>query len=108
MFQQNGSKYLFRKEIAFWTTEGESDIMCAKSPQFYPNLCDPMDCSPPDSSVHGIFQVRILEWVATSSLGNLPNPGIEPMSLMSPVLAGGFFTSSTTWEAILHSNSPFS
>ena len=29
-------------------------------------LCDPMDCSPPGSSVHGIFQARILEWVATS------------------------------------------
>ena len=27
-------------------------------------LCDPMDCSPPGSSVHGIFQARILEWVA--------------------------------------------
>ena len=31
-----------------------------------PALCDPMDCSPPDSSVHGIFQARILEWVAIS------------------------------------------
>ena len=30
-------------------------------------LCDPMDCSPPSSFVHGIFQARILEWVATSS-----------------------------------------
>ena len=30
-------------------------------------LCNPMDCSPPVSSVHGIFQVRILEWVAISS-----------------------------------------
>ena len=29
--------------------------------------CDPMDCSPPGSSVHGIFQARILEWVAISS-----------------------------------------
>ena len=29
-------------------------------------LCDPMDCSPPGSSVHGIFQARILEWVAIS------------------------------------------
>ena len=29
-------------------------------------LCDPMDCSPPGSSVHGIFQARIVEWVATS------------------------------------------
>ena len=31
-----------------------------------PTLCDPMDCSPPGSSVHGIFQARILEWVAIS------------------------------------------
>ena len=34
------------------------------------------------------------------SPGDLPNPGIEPMSLMSPELAGGFFTTSTTWEAL--------
>ena len=31
-----------------------------------PTLCDPTDCSPPDSSVHGILQARILEWVAMS------------------------------------------
>ena len=31
--------------------------------------------------------------------GALPNPGIEPVSLMSPALVGGFFTTSTTWEA---------
>ena len=31
--------------------------------------------------------------------GDLPDAGIEPMSLMSPALAGGFFTTSTTWEA---------
>ena len=55
-------------------------------------LCDPMDCSLPGSSVHGIFQARILEWVATSFPGDLPNPGIEPGSLVSPALAGGFET----------------
>ena len=38
--------------------------MRAKSLQSCPTLCDPMDCSPPGSSVHGIFQARILEWVA--------------------------------------------
>jgi len=46
-------------------------------------LCDPMDCSPPDSSIHGILQARILEWVAIPSSGrswDLPNPGIEPGS----------------------------
>ena len=35
--------------------------------QLCPTLCDTMDCSPPGSSVHGIFQPRILEWVAISS-----------------------------------------
>ena len=37
-----------------------------------------MDYSLPGSSVHGILQARILEWAAISSLGHLPNPGIEP------------------------------
>ena len=36
----------------------------AKSFQSCPTLCDPMDCSPPGSSVRGIFQARILEWGA--------------------------------------------
>ena len=39
-------------------------------------LCDSMDCSPPGSSVHGIFQARMLEWVSR----DLHNPGIEPGS----------------------------
>ena len=34
------------------------------------------------------------------TLGNLPDLGIEPTSLASPALAGGFFTTSTTWEAL--------
>ena len=40
---------------------------CAKSVQLYPTLCDPMDCGSPGSSVHGILQTRILEWVAMPS-----------------------------------------
>ena len=55
-------------------------FMCAKSLQSCPTLCDPMDCSPPGSSVHGILQTRILEWVAILSPGDLPNPGIKPRS----------------------------
>ena len=43
-------------------------------------LCDPMDCSPPGSSVLGILQARILEWVPFPAPGNLPDPGIEPRS----------------------------
>ena len=34
--------------------------------QSCPTLCDPVDCSPPGSSFHGIFQARVLEWVAIS------------------------------------------
>ena len=133
---------------------------------------DPMGCNLPGSSVHGIFQARVLEWVAISfptgssrprdrtcvshivgrpftvwatrevhrcevlsrfshiqlfvtlwtaacqallsmgfsrqeywsglpcpSPGDLPHPGMEPESLMSPALAGGFFATNTTWEA---------
>ena len=51
--------------------------MCAQS---CPSLCNPMDYSPPGSSVHGIFQARILEWVAISFSGDLPNPGIKHIS----------------------------
>ena len=43
-------------------------------------FCDPVDCSLPSSSVRGISQARILEWVAFSSPGGLPDPEIEPAS----------------------------
>ena len=46
-------------------------------------LCDPMDCSPPDSSVHGIVQARILECVAIPFQRNLPDQEIK---LGSPAL----------------------
>ena len=49
--------------------------------QLCPTLSDPMDYSPPGSSVHRILQARILEWVAISFSRGSSNPGIEPMSL---------------------------
>ena len=45
-----------------------------------PILCDPKDCNPPGSSVHGVLQARKLEWFACPPPGDLPNPGIEPGS----------------------------
>ena len=42
--------------------------------------------------LHGVLPARILEWVAISSPGDLPNPGIKPMSPVTPALADGFFT----------------
>ena len=62
-------------------------------------LFDPMDCSLPGSSVDGIFQARMLEWVAISFSRDLPDLGIELVSLVSPALAGRFFSTSATWEA---------
>ena len=59
-----------------------------------------MDCSPPGSSVHGILQAKVLERVALSSFRGFSRSGIELPSLTSPVLAGGFFTTSATWEAL--------
>ena len=48
--------------------------------QFCLTLCCPMNCNAPGSSVHGILQARILEWLLFSSSGNLPDPGIKPRS----------------------------
>ena len=54
-------------------------------------LCNPMGCSPPGSSVRGISQEY---WSGLPCLlpGDLPDPGIRPRFLTSPVLAGGLFT----------------
>ena len=65
------------------------NICCYLVAKSCPTLCDPMDYSFPVSSVHGIFQARILEWLPFPSPGDLPNPGIK---LVSPELSGGFFT----------------
>ena len=59
--------------------------------QSCPALCDPMDFSSSGSSVHGISQARILDWIAIP-FRDLPDLGIEPTSPMSPELAGRFST----------------
>ena len=69
-----------------------------KSLQSCPTLCDPMDCSLPGSSVHGIFQARVLEWgaIAFSKLAQLPskyNMGVfsynsQPLKTLEDVSRG--------------------
>ena len=51
--------------------------------------------SPPGSSVHGVLQERILEWGAMPSSRDLPDPGIDPVSPVSPTPEGEFFTTET-------------
>ena len=59
-------------------------------------LCDPVDCSLPGFSVHGILQARILEWVAMTSFKDLPDPGIK---LTFPALRVDSLPQAT-WEAL--------
>ena len=60
------------KKVGKSTSENEVAQSC-------PALCDPVDCSPPGSSIHGILQARILEWVAISfSRGIFPTQGSNP------------------------------
>ena len=85
---------------------GVSRVLCSfLVAQSCPTLCDPMDCSPPSSSVHGISQTRTLEGAAVSSSRGSSWPGIESMSPVSPALAGGFFTTAppgNPFQGLLH------
>ena len=74
--------------------------MRAKSLQLCPTLCSHGDWSPPGSSAYVILRARILKWVSRPSSSGYSQPGIEFTSLTSPALAGGFFTTRATWEAL--------
>ena len=63
-------------------------------------FCSPTSYSPPGSFVCGISQARILSGWPFPPPEDLPDPGIELVSLMSPALIGRFFTTSNTWEAL--------
>ena len=64
-----------------------------------PTLCNPIGHSSSGSSVHGISRQEYWVELPYSFPEDLPNRGIKPESLKSPTLAGGFFTTSATWEA---------
>ena len=66
--------------------QGLRHLSCCSVAKSCLTLCDPLDCSPPGSSVHGISQARTLEWVAISFSRGSSQP-------RCPALAGGFFTS---------------
>jgi len=77
---------------------GLNCVKCVKAlvTQSCLTLCDPMDCSPPGSSVHGILQARILEWVAMPSSRGSSQP--KDRTQVSRIV-GGFFTIWATNEA---------
>ena len=72
-----------------------SDWVCSVT-HSCPTLCDPMDWSPPGSSVHGIFQARILQWVAIPFSRGYSWPRNR---ILISCIAGWFFTIWAIWEA---------
>ena len=73
--------------------------MCAKSPQLCPTICDPVDLARQAPLSMGFSRQDYWSGLPCPPPGNLSYPGVKPESLMSPALAGGFFTTSDTWEA---------
>ena len=77
---------------------GLLSIAIAKSLQLCLTLCNPVECSPPGPSAHEDSPGQKMEWLPCPPPGDLPDAGTEPTSLTSAELAGGFFTTSATWE----------
>ena len=65
-------------------------------------LCDPMDCSLPGSSVHGILQARILEWVAMPSSSKSSQPKDQTCISCTSCITCRFFTHWVSWEALVN------
>ena len=78
--------------------------MCSQS---CTTLCDPVNYSLPGSSVHVIFQARIWSWLPFPTPRDLPNAGVEPVSLESPALAGRFFTTAPPGKPLFSGPSPY-
>ena len=75
-------KNSFQKNVENFIYSIVYDSLCVCSvAHLYPTLCDPLNCSWPGSSIHGIFQSRVMEYVALPAPGDLPGPWIEPTSL---------------------------
>ena len=76
--------------------------MSAKSLQLCLTPCDPMNCSPQAPLPMGFSRQEGGSGLPFPSPGDLPDPGIEPMSVTFPALAGRFFTTSATWEGFVY------
>ena len=94
---QNGSRVVKQNDFGIGPTWVSILALQVLVTQSYPTLCNPMDCSPLGSSVHGILQVRILEWVAMPFSRRSYQPRDQTQVSL---IAGRLFTSwvpSITW-----------
>ena len=75
-------------------------VLCAQPLQSCPTLCNPIDCSPPDFSVHGVLQAKILEWVAMPSSRGSSQLRDWTCISCGYCAAGGFFTAEPPAKSI--------
>ena len=94
VFKTKGSGIIEFRSIPWCYQRGQlKQVLCVCSfAQSFLVLWDPMDCSPPGFPVHGIFQARILEWVAISSSKRSSQPRDKTHISAFPALADGCFT----------------
>ena len=101
-FRMRGHMYTYGWFMLMYGPNHHNKVKCvhAKSLQPCPILCDPTDYTAHQAPLSTWFSWQEY-WseLLCPSPGDLPNPGIEPASLTSPALAGGFSTTSATWEA---------
>ena len=89
-------KTLIRKDIGTIVFESESEVA-----QSCPTLCDPVDCSPPGSSIHGILQAQILEWGAIAfSRGSSRPLSVYQFELNMPNFSRQALFSQDKWQLI--------
>ena len=108
MWSQVVAKYALTLKLCF-----SGSAVCCLVPQSYPAVCDPMDCSPPDSSVHGILQARMLDChsllhprsrdgkVLWRSTERRPCPPLMPLSWGSYSSVSPWLKSVTSCTAVL-------
>ena len=90
-----------RGEEPFLTHCIKSAVCCARSLQSHPTLWTLWTVAHQASLSIGFSRQEYWSGLLCPSPGDLPGPGIEPVSLMSPALAGGFSTTNATWETTL-------
>ena len=83
--------------VCEWVSEWVSEWV-----QSLPTLLDPMDCSPPGSSVHGLLQTRILGWVAISSSRGSSQPRDQTRVLSASRIGRQTLYHCATWVALSH------
>ena len=107
-WKERDCRWLIHGTFMRYTWKSHTSLWCSCA-QLHLTLCNPMDCSPPGSSVHGIFQARILEWGCHFLCQRIfLIQEIKPRSPESPALAARFFFFFffyhwATWEALHHS-----